>query len=432
MSFQNLLLHSRVLKALEQIGYETPTQIQQKAIPKIVQGFDVRASAQTGTGKTAAFLLPLLSRLAEPSKKEGKGPRALILAPTRELAIQIEQQVIKYSKAFSKMRCVCAIGGVAYRIQMRKLNRPYEILIATPGRLLDYLSEGKIKLSKVECLILDEADRMLDMGFEKPVRQIVESCPNERQTLLFSATLKGPVLKLSEAFMTKPMEIVVNPEKQAHTHITQELYFADSINHKNQMLFRILDDPERGDVVVFTATKRHADHLARELRDMEYQVAALHGDMTQSRRTRTLKKLKEGKVDITVATDVAARGLDIDTITHVINFDLPQSPEDYVHRIGRTGRAGRSGLAISFVSNKDRGMLSRIEKYTGHSITPSTLEGLEPKQSTKAPAGKKGPRKPQNFKKRSGPRNFKPKRFDRSNKRRQHRGKKTFSKKVKN
>jgi len=429
MSFQNLLLHSRVLKALEQIGYETPTLIQQKAIPKIVQGFDVRACAQTGTGKTAAFLLPLLSRLAEPSKKEGKGPRALILAPTRELALQIQQQVEKYSKAFSRMRCVCAIGGVAYRIQMRKLSRPYEILIATPGRLLDYLSEGKIKLSRVECLILDEADRMLDMGFEKPVRQIVESCPQTRQTLLFSATLKGPVLKLSEAFMTKPMEIVVHPEKKAHAHIEQALYFADSINHKNQMLFRLLDNSERGDVVIFTATKRHADHLAKELRDMEYQVAALHGDMSQSRRTRTLKKLKEGKVDVTVATDVAARGLDIDTITHVINFDLPQSPEDYVHRIGRTGRAGRSGFAISFVSKKDRGMLSRIEQYTGHSIAPSTLEGLEPKERAKSSPQKKGP--PKNFKKRSKPGNFKPKRFDRFNKRKQIRGKKTFAKKAK-
>jgi len=379
MSFENLLLHPKVLKALQKSGYETPTEIQAKAIPKAMQGFDIRASAQTGTGKTAAFLLPTLSRLAASPEKPGRGPRALILTPTRELAMQVAGQAEKYSCFLGHMKSVCVVGGVPYALQVRKLNKPYDILIATPGRLIDFLNQGKIKLSQIEVLVLDEADRMLDMGFEEPVREIASACSKARQTLLFSATLQGEVMRLSEEFMTKPMEIVVHAEKEKHENIEQKLYYVDHMGHKNMLLEHILREEDIGDAIVFTATKRHADQLAGELRDKDFRVAALHGDMSQNKRTRTIKQIKEGKINIVVATDVAARGLDVQSITHVINFDLPQAPEDYVHRIGRTGRAGRMGTAFTFAASKDGAMMKRIEKYTGHKIDIFEIEGLEPR-----------------------------------------------------
>lgn len=378
MNFKNLSLHPKVLKALDSLGYEEPTEIQAKALPKIARGFDIRASAQTGTGKTAAFMLPTLSRLSTPSKRRGKGPRALILVPTRELAQQVAAQTEKYSKFMDRLKTVCVVGGVPYRIQERKLTKPYEVLIATPGRLIDYMEQGKIDFSRLEVLILDEADRMLDMGFSKPVERILKETPKERQTLLFTATMDKSILDLSDRFMKNPMEIKTKSEKRSLDAIEQRLYYTNDLGHKNRLLEHLLANEESEHTIVFTATKRHADQLSRELQQGGHKTAALHGDMTQGRRTRTLRQLKEGKIDVLVATDVAARGIDVSTITHVINFDLPQNVEDYIHRIGRTGRAGREGAAYSFISNREKPFVSKIEKYTGQKITVSEIDGLKP------------------------------------------------------
>lgn len=379
MDFKNLSLHPKVLKAIDALGYTVPTEIQAKALPKVARGFDIRASAQTGTGKTAAFMLPILSRLSIPSKKPGRGPRALILVPTRELAQQVALQAEKYGRYMDRLKTACVVGGVPYRVQMRKLTQPCDVLIATPGRLIDFMEQGKIDFSRLEVLVLDEADRMLDMGFAKPVESILKKTPQERQTLLFSATLGKEILALSDQFMNKPMEIKTQSEKKSMDTIDQRLYYTNDLGHKNRLLEHILANEESEHTIVFTATKRHADQLARELAQGGHKAAALHGDMTQGRRTRTLRQLKEGAIDILVATDVAARGIDVSTITHVINFDLPQSVEDYVHRIGRTGRAGRAGMALSFVSGREKSFLKQIEKYTGHDITVAQIEGLEPK-----------------------------------------------------
>jgi superfamily II DNA/RNA helicase len=415
MTFQNLPLHPHILKALEKSGYESPTEIQAKAVPKAAKGFDIRACAQPGTGKTAAFLLPTLSRLSVPSKAQGKGPRALILVPTRELALQVASQAQKYSRFMKGIHTVCLVGGVPYPVQKRKLKHPCDILIATPGRLIDLMDQGLVNFSRLEVAILDEADRMLDMGFAEPVRRILESTPSSRQTLLFSATLDKAILDLSAKFMNKPMEIVTKAEKKSLDTITQNLYYSNDLGHKNRLLERILTDDTLGHTIIFTATKRHADQLTRELRSEGYQCAALHGDMTQGRRTRTIKQLRSGEVDILVATDVAARGIDVSTITHVINFDLPQNVEDYVHRIGRTGRAGRTGIAISFVGRGEGFFLKKIEKYTGQEIAIMEFEGLEPqkREPGKERSENAGPKKP--FKKRFGERSNKP--FKKSGKR---------------
>jgi len=379
MTFDNLCLHPKILKAIDKVGYPKPTQIQQKAIPKIVRGFDIRASAQTGTGKTAAFLLPALHRLMNPSSKPGTGPRVLILAPTRELAMQIAAQTDKYSKTLKRIKTVCIVGGMPYPTQMRQLSRPYEILIATPGRLIDFIGRKKIDFSRIEMLILDEADRMLDMGFLEPVEQIVAATPSSRQTLLFSATLQGSVIKLSERLLSKPMEIKVQQEQKKAHNIKQSLHFADDLPHKNRLLDHILNQEDMGHTIVFTSTKRHADQLARDLREKQHPVAALHGDMNQSKRSRTITQLRKGKIRILVATDVAARGIDVQSITHVINYDLPTNVEDYVHRIGRTGRAGAKGNACSFVSHRDAVMMKKIEEFTGQPVDIVEIAGLEPR-----------------------------------------------------
>jgi len=373
MTFDNLGLHPKVLKAVALVGYAEATQIQLKAIPKISRGFDLRASAQTGTGKTAAFLLPALSRIANPSKV--KKPRLLVLAPTRELAMQIAKQSEKYSGELNHIKTVCLYGGAPFHIQARHLSRRHDVVIATPGRLLDFMHRGKVDLSAVEMLILDEADRMLDMGFAEAVEEIIAATPPTRQTLLFSATLKGEVIKLSERFLTKPQEIVVHAQKERHDHIEQRIHQVGGIRDKNRLLSRILDQEGIGNTIVFTATKQSADQLAEELKEKGYQAMALHGDMRQRERTRTIDRLRKGEVRVLVATDVAARGIDVDSISHVVNFDLPRNAEDYVHRIGRTGRAGASGTALSFAGPKDHGLLKKIERYTGHKIDIVPQEG---------------------------------------------------------
>ena len=388
MTFYNLSLHPQILKAVTEAGYLEPTSIQLEAIPKIMEGFDIRASAQTGTGKTAAFLLPTLNHLVTKNPKQGKGPRVLILVPTRELAMQITTQALKYSKYLNQIKTVCISGGVSYQGQMRDISRPYDILIATPGRLIEYIEKRKIDFSRLEILILDEADRMLDMGFVEPVEQIVAAIPSSRQTLLFSATMQGSVIKLSEKLLNKPIDINVNAKSiSKNENITQKLHYVDDLNHKNRLLDHILSN--NGDdcidcAIVFTATKRHADQLANELHDKNHSVAALHGDMNQRQRTRTISQLRNGKIRVLVATDVAARGIDVQLITHVINFDLPNTVEDYVHRIGRTGRAGAKGIALSFAAGRDTPLVKKIEKFTGQQIDVSEIEGLEPRAKSQS------------------------------------------------
>ncbi len=395
MSFQDQNLHQNILKAIDDAGYVTPTPIQQQAIPQILAGADLRASAQTGTGKTAAFTLPSLHKLTEPSKVPGIGPRVLVLVPTRELAMQVAKEVEKYSKYLTRTKTVCIYGGTPYPVQNRQLSRPFEILVATPGRLIDHMKRGRINLSRIELFILDEADRMLDMGFIEPVEEIAKALPKDRQTLMFSATLKGQVLNLSKRLLRNPVEISVTQEMVKNEHIDQKLMYVDDLNHKHRLLDHILSDPDLNQAIIFTSTKRYAGELEDRLSGSGYKAAALHGDMNQRERTRTIKRLREGTINILIATDVASRGIDVQNISHVINFDLPNCAEDYVHRIGRTGRAGAKGVAFSFASMKDRDSLRRIEEFTGQKIPSHQIAGMEPKlkASAKPQHWKFGPRK---------------------------------------
>ena len=378
MSFEELNLNAVILKAIAETGYTKPTPIQAQAIPEIMAGHDLMASSQTGSGKTAAFTLPVLNRLAAPSKLPGKGPRVLVLTPTRELAQQVCDAATKYGKNM-RFKIISILGGMPYPVQNRLLSGYVDILVATPGRLIDHLERGRIDFSRLEVLILDEADRMLDMGFVDDVERIAQATPKTRQTLLFSATLDGVVGNLASRLLKTPKRITVSAPKDRHENIEQRMMFADDVAHKNRLLSHLLTDIDLNQALVFTATKRDADGLADQLSAQGHSVAALHGDMSQRERNRTLLNMRNGNVRILVATDVAARGLDVRGISHVINFDLPKFAEDYVHRIGRTGRGGESGIAISFASNRDAQLLKRIERYTEQSIKMHTIEGLEPK-----------------------------------------------------
>ncbi len=304
--------------------------------------------------------------------------------------MQVANEAVKYSKYLNRVKTVCIYGGAPYPIQNRQLSRPYEILVATPGRLIDHMDRGKINLNRVEMLILDEADRMLDMGFVGPVEKIAEETPKNRQTLMFSATLKGSVIKLSQKLLNKPMEINVEPEYDATENIEQLLHPTDGLKHKQELLTHLLSDPLLNQVIVFTSTKRYADELVDKLFEGGFKAAALHGDMNQRQRTRTILRIRHGEVKILVATDVAARGIDIQSISHVINFDLPNNVEDYVHRIGRTGRAGAKGTAYSFVASKEMSFVRRIEEFTGQKIKPFLIPGLEPKAKPKKSSRPRG------------------------------------------
>ena len=373
--FNKFDLRDEILKAISDAGYTTPTKIQEASIPEILMGNDIKASAQTGTGKTAAFLLPSIQKISV--LPQTKNPKILILTPTRELAQQITEQSAKYTK-YLNLKSVCIVGGIPYHKQQSKLSKPYDILIATPGRLIDYMKRGKVKFSDIEMIVLDEADRMLDMGFSEAVEEILAKAPKKRQTLLFSATFKPNILKLSEKFMNNPKEVIVHSAKDKHENITQRLHYVDNLSHKNDLLDYILNAEDFESVIIFASTKRHCDELAQELEDKDFDVEPLHGDMSQRERNRTLKQLTTGKIQIIVATDVAARGIDIPTITHIINFDLPRDTEDYVHRIGRTGRAGKKGSAISFAGKKDLHIVPRIEEFIGQKISVVEIQGLEP------------------------------------------------------
>jgi superfamily II DNA/RNA helicase len=392
MSFEALNLAPHILKAIAACGYTTPTPIQGKAIPLALAGKDLIASAQTGTGKTAAFTLPALQLLSTPSQLKGKGPRVLVLTPTRELANQVTDAVRSYGK-FMRVKSGAILGGMPYREQLMLLSQPVDFIVATPGRLIDHLERGRINLSRLELLILDEADRMLDMGFSEDVDKIAAASPSDRQTLMFTATMDDAMAKLAQRLLKSPERIAIEGSKVTLDQIEQRLHVADNLQHKNLLLQHLINDASVTRAIIFSATKRDADNLALELHAQGHSAAALHGDMSQGARNRTIVNMRRGKVRLLVATDVAARGLDVTGISHVINYDLPRFAEDYVHRIGRTGRAGASGVAISFASLNDLNYLARIERYTGQTLPQHVIPGLEPtrplRRVSSSPAGKR-------------------------------------------
>ena len=419
MTFEAIGLHTSILQALTEAGYTQPTAVQQQAIPAALQGRDLLVSSQTGSGKTAAFMLPSLHKFAEAeqqtpapaktanqerqsSRSRGERPRfqpaqpkMLVLTPTRELALQVTTATAKYGSFLRRVRAVSILGGMPYPKQMQLLSRNPEILVATPGRLIDHMESGKIDFSQLQMLVLDEADRMLDMGFIDDIEKIVEATPESRQTMLFSATLDGVVGSMAKRITRDPLVIQIAGSASKHENIQQRVHFVDDLSHKNRMLDHLLRDTSLDQAVVFTATKRDADTIADRLNIAGFAAAALHGDMHQGARNRTLDALRRGQVRVLVATDVAARGIDVPGITHVVNYDLPKFPEDYVHRIGRTGRAGRSGLAISLVNHSENMNIKRIERFTKQTIPVDVVAGLEPKKSA---APRSSSRKPSGWK----------------------------------
>jgi superfamily II DNA/RNA helicase len=381
LSFSDLSLHEALHRALEASGYTEPTPVQAMAIPAALEGRDLIVSAQTGTGKTAAFMLPALSLLAEEPRKVGRGPRVLVLTPTRELAQQVTAAAQKYGSELKNVRTVSVLGGMPFPAQNKLLSRPYDIMVATPGRLLDHMSRGRIVFERLEMLVLDEADRMLDMGFIDDVEQIAAAMPAERQTLLFSATVEDRMAKLAQNLLRNPERIAVDAgHTTKHEQIEQRVYYADDMEHKKKLLLNLLGHVDVNQAIVFAGTRIDSDRLADELAEFGFAVDSLHGDMKQTARNRTLTGLRNGRTKVLVATDVAARGIDVPGISHVVNYDLPKNAEDYVHRIGRTGRAGRTGIACSLVGPRDRSVLRRIEHFTNQTLAVQTIEGLEPQR----------------------------------------------------
>ncbi|KQU71226.1 MULTISPECIES: DEAD/DEAH box helicase [unclassified Rhizobacter] len=386
-NFEALGLHAALLQAVKDSGYDTPTDVQARAIPPAIEGKDLMVASSTGSGKTASFVLPGLQRIlaarGDNNKRREKGmvygPRILVLAPTRELAMQVDKAATVYGKHVQGLRVTTVVGGVPYGAQLKALRGPLDILIATPGRLLDHLNSGKAILENVEMLVLDEADRMLDMGFIDDIRTIADQLPEARQTVMYSATFAGHVGRLAQDLLRDPQRIEVTSHTDTHENIEQRLHWADNGAHKNALLDHILTEREMEQAVVFTSTQRDADWLADRLADMGHAVASLHGGMPQGRRTRVLQGLRNKELRVLVATDVAARGIDVPTISHVINYGLPMKAEDYVHRIGRTGRAGRNGLAVTLAERMDTGMIRRIQAFTTQNIPVKTIVGLEPK-----------------------------------------------------
>ncbi|MET0321670.1 MAG: DEAD/DEAH box helicase, partial [Duganella sp.] len=395
MTFEALGLNTSIIKALTDAGYTAPTPVQQQAIPAAIAGKDLLVSSQTGSGKTAAFMLPSLHRLfaVEPAaagktpnqemqaaRARGERPRfkaaqpkMLVLTPTRELALQVTSNTDKYSVNLRRIKAVSILGGMPYPKQMQLLAKNPEILVATPGRLIDHMESGKIDFSQLEILVLDEADRMLDMGFIDDIEKIVAATPDTRQTMLFSATLDGVVGNMARRITKDPQVIQIMSATNRHENITQRVHFVDDLSHKNRLRDHLLRDESLDQAVVFTATKRDADTIADRLNIAGFSAAALHGDMHQGARNRTLDGLRRGNVRVLVATDVAARGIDVQGISHAVNFDLPMQAEDYVHRIGRTGRAGRSGLAFTLATHAERHKIRRIESYIGRPIEAQTI-----------------------------------------------------------
>jgi len=377
MSFSTLGLDPSLLAALAALGYSEPTAVQREAIPAAIAGGDLLVSSQTGSGKTAAFLLPALQRLYAPAAAPGNGPRVLVLTPTRELALQVQKSAHGYG-ATQRMRTASLVGGMPYGLQLKQLSRPVDIVIATPGRLKDHMDRRSVSLARVELLVLDEADRMLDMGFQEEIDAIVARIPKERQTLLFSATLDGIVGHLARRVTRDARRIAIARVAQTRPDITQHALVADNDAHKARMLDTLLRESDVDQTLVFTATKRAAEDLSVSLLGKGFDVGALHGDMRQRERSQMLQRLRDGKMKVLVATDVAARGIDVPGINLVVNYDAPRGAEDYVHRIGRTGRAGRAGVAVTFLGRGERHLMRSIERSTGNVIEMMVIPGLEP------------------------------------------------------
>ncbi|HEY3635371.1 MAG TPA: DEAD/DEAH box helicase [Caldimonas sp.] len=387
MTFESLGLPEPLVRAVADAGYGAPTGVQSAAIPPALAGSDLMVAAATGSGKTASFILPALRRVlaarANPSERRDKGtvygPRVLVLTPTRELALQIAKAATTYGRHVAGVRVATVVGGVPYPAQLKALRGPLDILIATPGRLIDHLQSGKAVLDHVEMLVLDEADRMLDMGFIDDIATIADHLPAARQTVMYSATFIGHVARLAQKLLRAPQRIDVASHTDRHANIEQRLHWADDFAHKNALLDSILTERGVDQALVFTSTQIDADRLADRLAQLGHSVAALHGGMPQGRRNRVLQGLRSRHLRILVATDVAARGIDVPTISHVVNYGLPMKPEDYVHRIGRTGRAGRDGLAVTLAERFDAGMIRRIQQFTTQPIPVATIGGLEPR-----------------------------------------------------
>lgn len=371
MNFTQLNLTQPIQKALKTAGYKLPTEIQSKAIAPIIQGNDILGCAQTGTGKTAAFAIPILQRLEENRTRKGN-IRALVLSPTRELALQIEASFKTYAK-YMNTRILAIFGGVPQGRQISSLKRGVDVLIATPGRLLDLSQQGIADISKIEILVLDEADHMLDMGFVYDVKKILARVPKQRQTLFFSATMPPAMRKFANTILTKPVEISVAPEVPVAQSVHQSLYYVEKKEKKN-LLVHLLKDKSAERSLVFTRTKYGADKLVKQLSRAGIYAAAIHGNKSQNARQRALNDFKRSKITVLVATDIAARGIDIDELPQVVNYELPNVPETYVHRIGRTGRAGKEGVAVSFCDPDQRSELRDIQKLIGFKI-PVIREG---------------------------------------------------------
>ncbi|WP_083399005.1 DEAD/DEAH box helicase [Oceanisphaera psychrotolerans] len=387
MSFASLGLNAQLVQAINECGYTEPTPIQTQAIPLVLKGGDLLAGAQTGTGKTAGFGLPMLQRLSETKAQplaNGRAPvRALVLTPTRELAAQVEENLRAYAK-HSDLRTLAMFGGVSINPQMKALGRKVDIVVATPGRLLDHVSQRSIDLSRIEMLVLDEADRMLDMGFIRDIRRIIAKMPAKRQNLLFSATFSNEIKQLAEDLLNEPEHIEVATRNATADTIAQRFYGVDK-NRKRALLSYLIGHNNWQQVLVFTRTKHGANRLAMQLDKDGLPAMAIHGDKSQGARTRALSQFKEGKLRVLVATDIAARGIDISELPHVVNYELPHVAEDYVHRIGRTGRAGIKGEALSLVCFEEKPLLKAIEKLIKQSAELEILPGYEPLPDSQQP-----------------------------------------------
>lgn len=395
MTFENLELSNSLLKAVKAQGYEQPSPIQEKAIPEILRGKDVLASAQTGTGKTAAFTLPLLHLLQHDGGKRKRAIRALILTPTRELAAQVYDNIREYS-AFTELRSTVIFGGVKQHRQVEALKRGVDILVATPGRLLDLRQQGLLSLDQVELFVLDEADRMLDMGFLNDIRKVVKSLPGQRQNLMFSATYAKEIRELAQSFMNAPVRIDTAPQNSTAKKVEQHVYRVAK-EKKTGLLIQLMQEHQEEQTLVFTRTKHRANKISKKLNQAGITAAAIHGDKSQNARTKALADFKKGQVTVLVATDIAARGLDIPLLPYVINYEIPNVAEDYVHRIGRTGRAGAAGEALSLVSADEVSYLKDIQKLVNIQFDPIVVPGFEPDpnapQSPPSRSGKNTSRK---------------------------------------
>jgi ATP-dependent RNA helicase RhlE len=376
MTFKDLGLTDPLLKAIGDKNYANPSQIQEKSIPLILQGCDILASAQTGTGKTAGFAIPMIQILTKSNNSGHKKIRALILTPTRELAAQVLEDVQSYSK-YVNIKSTVIFGGVNQNPQVLALKQGVDILVATPGRLMDLQQQGHLSLKNLEFMVLDEADRMLDMGFLRDIKKIIQMMPQKRQNLLFSATFSRDIKKLANGLLTAPKIVEATPENSTAERIDQAVYRVDA-KRKTALVTKLIWEGNWHQVLIFTRTKHGANRLAQKLEKAKITAAAIHGNKSQSARTKALANFKSGEVSVLVATDIAARGLDIPLLPYVINYELPNVPEDYVHRIGRTGRAGASGIAMSLVCSEEQEYLTSIEKLLGIQIQSEVVEGFEP------------------------------------------------------